>query len=438
MQAITPVDIHIENERQDGSNIEKYTKTSTRRGRQIPRMHTRVTNKTKTKKIKTILSPSSHIPKQIVIPKLVLSKRSQSSSLNREPWVPAPGRSTKGQKVSWLNTKSHLEINPVTEFTIDDEDSWNIEHDKYDENIKLMTEIQNYERRIQKVIEDIGTLKEFIHKHTNYKQTNQLRSNIDSSLFELERFQQNNARYIKPNSTSKILRSKSLSPIRNYNTNTNNNNNRSSSLDELQRRQNLTSKVSFYDDPIIERRKVRNTTPIRGPIHLNPDREQLLITLADSEVDIAQITKKLSSLTDILRKLKFGFYFKDGQTVTYEIEQLYQQRNELLHLIEQFERSNSKLKKFLQHQYHLEAEHGIINDQYDKLKTYIDENRQIKRLLIDRENDNIALQTELEHIKTQSIGFDTMKTSLEHNRAHLQRQLYTKEGEIHRLQSALR
>ncbi|CAF5058100.1 unnamed protein product, partial [Rotaria sp. Silwood1] len=52
-------------------------------------------------------------------------------------------------------------------------------------------------------------------------------------------------------------------------------------------------------------RKVRNTTPIRGPIHLNPDREQLLITLADSEVDIAQITKKLSSLTDILRKLKF-------------------------------------------------------------------------------------------------------------------------------------
>ncbi|CAF3729861.1 unnamed protein product [Rotaria sp. Silwood1] len=305
MQAITPVDIHIENERQDGSNIEKYTKTSTRRGRQIPRMHTRVTNKTKTKKIKTILSPSSHIPKQIVIPKLVLPRHSQSSSLNREPWVPAPGRSTKGQKVSWLNTKSHLEINPVTEFTIDDEDSWNIEHDKYDENIKLMTEIQNYERRIQKVIEDIGTLKEFIHKHTNYKQTNQLRSNIDSSLFELERFQQNYAQYIKPNSTSKILRSKSLSPIRNYNTNTNNNNNRSSSLDELQRRQNLTSKVSFYDDPIIERRKVHNTTPIRGPIHLNPDREQLLITLADSEVDIAQITKKLSSLTVILRKLKF-------------------------------------------------------------------------------------------------------------------------------------
>ena len=31
-----------------------------------------------------------------------------------------------------------------------------------------------------------------------------------------------------------------------------------------------------------------------------------------------------------------------------------------------------------------------------------------------------------------------MKTSLEHNRAHLQRELYAKEGEINRLQCALR
>jgi hypothetical protein len=121
---------------------------------------------------------------------------------------------------------------------------------------------------------------------------------------------------------------------------------------------------------------------------------------------------------------------------------LYQHRNELLHLIEQFERSNSKLKEFLRHQYHLEAEHGIIYDQYDTLKIHINEleheNEQIRRLLLDRENDNIALQTELERIKTNSINFDTMKTSLEHNRAHLQRELYAKEGEINRLQCALR
>jgi hypothetical protein len=31
-----------------------------------------------------------------------------------------------------------------------------------------------------------------------------------------------------------------------------------------------------------------------------------------------------------------------------------------------------------------------------------------------------------------------MKTSLEHNRAHLQRELYAKEGEINRLQCVLR
>jgi hypothetical protein len=113
-----------------------------------------------------------------------------------------------------------------------------------------------------------------------------------------------------------------------------------------------------------------------------------------------------------------------------------------LHLIEQFEHSNSKLKEFLYHQYHLEAEHGIKYDKYDTLKIQIyeleNENQKIRRLLLDRENDNIALQTELERIKTHTIGFDTMKTSLEHNRAHLQRELYAREGEINRLQCALR
>ncbi len=56
--------------------------------------------------------------------------------------------------------------------------------------------------------------------------------------------------------------------------------------------------IDFY------RRRTRSTTPIKGPIHLNPDREQLLIALAESEGDIAQITKQLSSVKDILTKIK--------------------------------------------------------------------------------------------------------------------------------------
>ena len=121
---------------------------------------------------------------------------------------------------------------------------------------------------------------------------------------------------------------------------------------------------------------------------------------------------------------------------------MYQHRNELLHLIEQFERSNKKLVEYLRHQYHLEAEHGIMFDKYDTLTIELHElkyeNEHMRHLLLERENDNIALQTEIERIRTQTINFDTMKTSLEHNRAHLQRELYAREGEINRLQCALR
>jgi hypothetical protein len=58
------------------------------------------------------------------------------------------------------------------------------------------------------------------------------------------------------------------------------------------------NKLNYY------RRRARSTTPTQGPIHLNPDREQLLISLSQSEADIAQIIKQLSSVKDILIKLK--------------------------------------------------------------------------------------------------------------------------------------
>ena len=128
--------------------------------------------------------------------------------------------------------------------------------------------------------------------------------------------------------------------------------------------------------------------------------------------------------------------------MSYEIEQLYQQRNYLLDLIERFEHSNRQLSEYLRHQYHLEAEDGHLNEKSEtflkRLHELENENGQIRRLLLDRENDNIALQTELERVRTHVIGFDTMKTSLEHNRAHLQRELYAKEAEINRLQCVLR
>ncbi|CAF3199092.1 unnamed protein product [Rotaria socialis] len=441
MQAIIPVDVYVGNEPYEGSKVLKDVKTSNSHGRQALRIRTRAINSAKTNKTKPISSPLSHIPKQVVIPKVAVPNRSQSSSPNRGPWVPAPGRSTKGQKVSFQNPKSRLEINPVAEFIVDDEDSWNTERDKHnttadsqsntlsiEDKEKLMADIQVYEKRIQSVIDGIGILKELVHKRTNPEQTDQLRSDIDSSLHELERFQQNHSQHIV-NPRSKPTRSRSLSPTHNKN--------RSSSVDPQPRRRSVTPKVSFQDDPINRRQRARSSTPIRGPLHLNPEREQLLATLSNSEADISQITKKLSSVTTLLKKLRL-----DDQPVSYEVEQLHQYRNELLHLIELFQHSNSKVQQYLRHQFHLEAEHGIIFDQFDTLKTHIHEleheNEQIRRLLLDRENDNIALLAELERIRSHSIGFDTMKTSLEQNRAHLQRELYTKEGEIHRLHCALR
>ncbi len=84
MQAVTPVDVHVEKDWREGSDVKKNTKILiNRKDQQTSRIRTRVLNKTKTKK--TDVS-SSNIPKQVVMPKLVPPIRSRSPSPNRGPW----------------------------------------------------------------------------------------------------------------------------------------------------------------------------------------------------------------------------------------------------------------------------------------------------------------------------------------------------------------
>jgi len=84
--------------------------------------------------------------------------------------------------------------------------------------------------------------------HANQDQTDQLRSDIDSSLLELEQLQQNYTQRISRR-PSRISRSKSLSPIRKKT--------RSLSANEQQQRRRSPAKVSFQDDPIITKYEIR-------------------------------------------------------------------------------------------------------------------------------------------------------------------------------------
>ena len=83
MQAVTPVDIHVENDWHNRLESKANRKTLPRQDRQAPRMRTRVSNKTKPKK--TVLL-STRIPKQVVTPKVVPQTRSRTPSPNRGPW----------------------------------------------------------------------------------------------------------------------------------------------------------------------------------------------------------------------------------------------------------------------------------------------------------------------------------------------------------------
>jgi len=336
MQSVAPVDVHIDENWSNNVN----TKTPHRTIRPGLRMRTRVANKTKPKKPKPSAIPSVLLPKQIVTPRtIVVPVRSRSSSPDRGPWVPPPGRSTKGQKVSWQSPKARVEVHHYSdplETPRQDVDRSSIHQSlitpsrSTTQHENMMKDIQMYEKRIQGLIDGIGMLKERVQQEADVEQTDQLRSEIDASLLELEQLQNDHKESI-PDQTSVISRSRSPSPQR-----------RSLSADGTRAEQRRTpTKVSFQNDPIVEKRRARSTTPVRGPLHLNPDREALLHALTDSEADVSQITKQLSLVKDLLSKLK-----SNDQTVSFEVEQLHQHRNELLYLIEQYERSNKKIERF--------------------------------------------------------------------------------------------
>ena len=83
MQAVTPVDIHVDKDWHRGSELKGNIRPFNRKDRQATRMRTRVLNKTKPKKS----TPSSvQIPKQVVMPKLVPQSPPRTPSPNRGPW----------------------------------------------------------------------------------------------------------------------------------------------------------------------------------------------------------------------------------------------------------------------------------------------------------------------------------------------------------------
>lgn len=80
---------------------------------------------------------------------------------------------------------SRLEINPVTEIIVDDEENWNTENDQHNttnnsqtntpstnENENIIRDIQTYERRIQGLIDGIGMLKGLVNQRKKKKHRN--------------------------------------------------------------------------------------------------------------------------------------------------------------------------------------------------------------------------------------------------------------------------
>ncbi|KAK3088329.1 hypothetical protein FSP39_017717 [Pinctada imbricata] len=104
-------------------------------------VHVHVKQKTK-KGTKKVVSSAANVRGKSGKRSVSAKSRSKSPS---GPWVPAPGRATKGQKLPWQGPTERVEI-PTQDLSTDEEEV-------------VHGQMRNYERKIETLMSEMGSLK---------------------------------------------------------------------------------------------------------------------------------------------------------------------------------------------------------------------------------------------------------------------------------------
>ncbi|XP_021362362.1 outer dense fiber protein 2-like isoform X5 [Mizuhopecten yessoensis] len=348
-------------------------------------VHVKQKGKSKTRKVPSVGGP--------VRP--ALSKRSTASARSKSPggaWVPPPGKATKGSKVTWQGPTHRLEMsNPRETLHMSDLDT--------DEEEQVHGQMRNYEKKIEGLMSEVGTLKneaelqktlkEMVHKddllHASRHVMHEQERELDEYKDELDITEHEN----------QILR---------------------------------RSMENLNDEAAYSRLEVSIASG---------EREKLMKKLIEVEMDGQTAVKHIGELRDVVRRLREENKLTHGDSVRYG-----KQKDILLEKLADFEATNRTLRRLLREQHHAEAAALRMGEQRDGLVMKLsDSERQNERLrieLMDRDRLIGDMRANITAQKEENIALNGLQTTLESTRAHLQKQLRTKEADCNRMAVQIR
>ncbi|XP_038045814.1 outer dense fiber protein 2-like isoform X2 [Patiria miniata] len=313
---------------------------------------------------------------------------------SKEPWVPAPGRSTKGKKFSWQAGTHSLEINPPERDTVHATMRMEDLDEDYDD-----ARFGQYEKKIDSLMTEVGTLKTERKLERTKREAERAKEELDISKRLLE------------NQEEEIIDYR----------------------EELKMTERENEKLRRSVDVL------RNDTDFSRAEKtlVSTERERLLKKLVEVELDAEAASKQVTQLRDAVHKLR-----EEKRMSSHDSKILGKQRELLLQKLEDFERTNTTLRQMLRDQHKSEAKRDQTEEQRDVLLRKLTQsdaaNQRLRVQTLEKDEEVQTLRDTLASEREQLRSVTDLQTSVAATRGHLQNQLRKREGDCNRMAVQLR
>jgi outer dense fiber protein 2 len=327
-----------------------------------------------------------------------------NASVNQSPWVPPPGKSTRGGMV-WKSGSHRLEITPADEEPGDTVLRLSDLASEGTESTEAIVEngvpgSKKLQRKVDSLRNDVQNLRAEV--------------DLDRSLREYKE------KLEERNESRRSLREKELEVMDLH--------------DELQAsnidRLKLKKAVSELEDNV-DNTRFTSHRHTEEPLHsghlgtrkqysssLEKQREALVKKLAEAEMDSTAMSQQVHSLKTSLKKLK-----REKHDTSVQVAELSRQKDLLLDKMAEFDTTNNSLRKLLGSQHAMESDLNQLNTQRELLL----------RRLAEAESTNSRLQSQLAASETDAMYSNHLKEGLKAKEVEcdvLSRKIESLEGQL--------
>ncbi|BFZ20551.1 hypothetical protein BsWGS_23587 [Bradybaena similaris] len=317
--------------------------------------------------------------------------RTRSISPKSGPWVPAPGRATRGGRITWQGSGQKAEVNHVRSSDL-----------STDEEERIGGEVRKYEKKINNLLNEVGTLRnekalqEIGHKDDLLNTSSRMLQRQGEELeYVQEELHQVEAELAVTESENKLLR------------------------------KNM--------ELIVEESEITKSQKEQ----LNYEREKLMKKLIEAELDGQAASHQVRELKDLIRQL-----LDEHRWSAADQTRLVKQKDLFLKTLADFEATSRTLRSLLREQHRLEASGLRLGEQRDILLRKLTDsdlmNKSMRNQLLDCESLIAELKNQLQVEREERLSLSNIQGSLESTRAHLQKQLRMKEADCNRMSVQIR